>query len=476
MHQELNRLTMVRLRALARENGLKGYSKKRKAELIDFIRERLFPKNQTLSPSALASPLGISETSQTGARPVVRASRTRPPPPPPPPQPRDPNRQEMDIFEQQEMRKSRPEVKGKLVDWRNWLINHVPKPIRDRASKAFKTFKDGVMRLYNKVTKKESELSDAGAVGGEEESTTDEPASLTRMRLVENTTRIKTYAVTGDLNRNVSDIIMGTIRQVVEMRTKVIYSFHCSIFRGQNEVVEYYKTFANEVTFTDLRVIEDYIRHCELKRLDLDNAEVWNKAYLPATVTIDNPNVYEGRIEFKRIHIKLISSNEPLLGCGPLPDWLRRKRCIYALDNSNDNLCVWRCLVISKRIRENQPNPEKWTTKDALQLAREFYEKPTLTIKCVRPTKLIDFERIAAKFQVNIRLYEPIDQSTWKLVFGQNQFRASRYNLDIGLYEGHCFFIKDINLLANHWECAGCQQRFTRHDNYHRHATEGRCT
>ena len=58
MHQELNRLTMVRLRALARENGLKGYSKKRKAELIDFIRERLFPKNQTLSPSALASPLG----------------------------------------------------------------------------------------------------------------------------------------------------------------------------------------------------------------------------------------------------------------------------------------------------------------------------------------------------------------------------------------------------------------------------------
>ena len=296
------------------------------------------------------------------------------------------------------------------------------------------------------------------------------------MRLVEDQTRIKKYEVTGDLNQNISDLMMEAIRPVVEMRTKVIYSFHCLIYRGKNEVVKYYKTFPNKATFTSLREIDDYIKQCELKRLDLDNAEVWNKAYLPASISTNKPGTYEGRVEFKRIHIKLISSNEPLLGCGPLPDWLRKKRYIYALDNEKDNLCVWRCLVISKRIRENRPRPEEYTTKDALQLAREFYDKPTLAIKCVRPTKLIDFERIAAKFQVNIRLYEPMDQSTWKLVFGQNQFRVSRSNLDIGLCEGHCFFIKDINLLANHWECAGCQQRFTRHDSYNRHVTEKRCT
>ena len=34
----------------------------------------------------------------------------------------------------------------------DWLINHVPKPIKDGASKAFKTFKDKVMGLYNRVT------------------------------------------------------------------------------------------------------------------------------------------------------------------------------------------------------------------------------------------------------------------------------------------------------------------------------------
>ena len=93
--------------------------------------------------------------------PRAPASRTRPPPPPPPTQtwepiddrrPRAPSPQEMDIFEQQEMSKSRPQVKSKLNKWCDWFINHVPKPTKDGASKAFKTFKDKVMGLYNRVT------------------------------------------------------------------------------------------------------------------------------------------------------------------------------------------------------------------------------------------------------------------------------------------------------------------------------------
>ena len=142
------------------------------------------------------------------------------------------------------------------------------------------------------------------------------------------------------------------------------------------------------------------------------------------------------------------------------------------IDNARDNLCVWRCLVIFKRIRENQPRPEECTTRDALQLAREFYSQPTLRIRDVRPIRLIDFERIASKFQVNIRLYEHVNQSTWKLVLEKNQFRASCSNVDMGLYDGHCFFIKDIDLLTNQWECVGCRQRFSYYQNYNRHVTK----
>ena len=87
---------------------------------------------------------------------------TRPPPPPSPTQTwepiddrrlRKPSPQEMDIFEQQEMSKCRPQVEIKLNKWYNSLVNHVSKPIKDGASKAFKTFKDKIMMgLYNRVT------------------------------------------------------------------------------------------------------------------------------------------------------------------------------------------------------------------------------------------------------------------------------------------------------------------------------------
>ena len=126
------------LKSLARERRLINYSRMRKAELVALLQNNPPPAPRTRPP-----------------RP------TRPSSPPPPTQtweliddrrPRKPSSQEMDIFEQQEMNKSRPQVKGKLNKWYDWLINHVPKPIKDGESKAFKTFKDKVMGLYNRVT------------------------------------------------------------------------------------------------------------------------------------------------------------------------------------------------------------------------------------------------------------------------------------------------------------------------------------
>ena len=133
-------MRMPELKSLAREHRLRGYSRMRKAELVALLQN---------SP-----PPGQSRVS-TSPTPYTR--------PPPPPQmstsepiddrkPRKPSPQEMDIFEQQEISKSRPQVKTKLNKWYDWLINHVPQPIKDGASKAFKTFKDKVMGLYNRVT------------------------------------------------------------------------------------------------------------------------------------------------------------------------------------------------------------------------------------------------------------------------------------------------------------------------------------
>ena len=125
-------MRMPELKSLAGHRGLRNYSRMRKAELVALLQNNPPPGQSRASTS-----------------------------PPPPTQtwkpiddrrPRKPSPQEMDIFEQQEISKSRPQVKTKLNKWYDWLINHVPKPIKDGASKAFKTFKDKVMGLYNRVT------------------------------------------------------------------------------------------------------------------------------------------------------------------------------------------------------------------------------------------------------------------------------------------------------------------------------------
>ena len=40
---------------------------------------------------------------------------------------------------------------------------------------------------------------------------------------------------------------------------------------------------------------------------------------------------------FRHVQIRLVASNKPLMGSGPLPNWLRDKCCIYVIDTFDDN-------------------------------------------------------------------------------------------------------------------------------------------
>ena len=125
-------MRMLELKSLAREQRLRGYSRMRKANLVALLQNSHPPGHRCASTSP--TPPTQTWEPKDGRRP------------------RKPSSQEMDIFAQQEMSKSRPQVRGKLNKWYDWLINHVPKPIKDGASKAFKTFQDKVMGLCNRVT------------------------------------------------------------------------------------------------------------------------------------------------------------------------------------------------------------------------------------------------------------------------------------------------------------------------------------
>ena len=60
--------------------------------------------------------------------------------------------------------------------------------------------------------------------------------------------------------------------------------------------------------FTSIEEIQSYIKECERKRLDLENVEVWSKAYLPATRTTEERGNCEGKVIFMHVQIRLVAS------------------------------------------------------------------------------------------------------------------------------------------------------------------------
>ena len=521
MEKEIRNMNVKELKDLAKERGIKRYYWLRKAQLIESL-ETETPPTEAPENEIMEAP--ENEIMEAPENEIMEAPENEIMEAPENEIMEAPENEIMEAPETEIMEAPVPEIKKPVLlptkmenistvsslvglakkqadlvqkainKFADWLINYIPAPIRRTVNTRVEKLKKQIKEiLENKKKLSRQEVNTTGESSTAKEVVTNK----TEIKLVENGGRVKVYKTTGNLNFDLTDKIMEKITPVIETRTKVIHAFSCVIYRGQGEIIEYSKTFkAPPGTFSSLADIKEYIRQCEQKRLDLEDAETWSKAYLPATATYASKGVYEGRVRFTSVSTKIILSNEPLLGCGPLPKWLADKKCVYAIDKIDDNLCLWRCLVIHQRIMKGKKRPEEDTNREALKLARDFYRIPNLKREDVKPTRLVDFENIAKQFKVNIRLFEPKrneDKTEWRLVFGKNQFKKNLPCVDIGLFvyedhdededekynrysrQGHCFFIKDIELLTKTWECVGCRQRFNRHDNYNRHVTGGTC-
>ena len=51
------------------------------------------------------------------------------------------------------MTKNRSVVKNNLIEWYDWLVDHVPEPIKTAARKKFVGLKNNTLRLYDDVEK-----------------------------------------------------------------------------------------------------------------------------------------------------------------------------------------------------------------------------------------------------------------------------------------------------------------------------------
>ena len=408
-------MNVKELKALAKERGIKRYYWLRKAQLIESLETETPPTEAPETEIMEAPETEIMEAPETEIMEAPETEITE-----------APETEIMEAPETEIMEEPVPEIKKPVLSptkmenistvsslvglakkqadlvqkainkFADWLINYIPAPIRRTVNTRVEKLKKQIKEiLENKKKLSRQEVNTTG-----ESSTAQEVfTNKTEIKLVENGGRVKVYKTTGNLNFDLTDKVMEKITPIIETRTKVIHAFSCVIYRGQGEIIEYSKTFkAPPGTFSSLDDIKEYIRQCEQKRLDLEDAETWSKAYLPATATYASKGVYEGRVRFTSVSTKIILSNEPLLGCGPLPKWLADKKCVYAIDKINDNLCFWRCLAIHQRIMKGVERPEKKTNRDALKLARDFYKIPNLKRENVKPTRLVDFENIPIVF------------------------------------------------------------------------------
>ena len=131
----------------------------------------------------------------------------------------------------------------------------------------------------------------------EQQQDDEEYDTFPEINLVHEGKRMKEFRVTGNLNTPNIKMIMGNITPYLEMRIKVIYSFKAEIHRGAGEIADYSKTLTSPPgMFTSLEESQAYIEECEQKRLDLENVQVWSKAYLPATRTTEARGNYEGKV------------------------------------------------------------------------------------------------------------------------------------------------------------------------------------
>ena len=306
-------MRVMELKALARDRGLRNYSRMRKAELVILL------QNNDPLPSQKA-PEGPEGTT---CEPMDDDRK-----------PRALTQQEMDIFERQEMNKSRPRVKNKLNMWYDWLINHVPKPIGDGASKTFKTFKDKIVELHNRTT-------GFTAPGAGSEKRIKEPAPLKPIELEQAFNgAYRSYRIGGKPKMDVDTFfyrirkeLIGLIKRELKTRTsaRVQTTAWIRFIQADKDVQERAELAFNSLMTSVYRGSEpDQIvgGMVDNMKFQIENPALLNSRFVFDEVLCLDVNFYQ---------LNLTRGSSYL----PLPDRLARKGAIVNPHNDDEECFKW---------------------------------------------------------------------------------------------------------------------------------------
>ena len=177
-------------------------------------------------------------------------------------------------------------------------------------------------------------------------------------------------------------------------------------------------------------VAERWLNEQENKRLNLDN--------------IERPKTKWVFVKFSNSYVKVVLDRQPLLGTGPLPDWLRnlargRVSKMVSMGTFNGNLCLWRCIAV------HQGAPPHRSTRAARELAKSFFKLRTAPNNTPR-TSLDELDKVERYFNqgislshwLGIRVYEPERQVNGEILWHLRRNPSDKLKniLTIGIYDG----------------------------------------
>ena len=260
------------------------------------------------------------------------------------------------------MSKSRPQVKGKLNKWYDWLINHVPKPIKDGASRLFKTFKDKVMGLYDRVAG--STQQSAGPSTAERGTASAEPKPFKPIELEQAFGgAYRSYRINGRPKIDVDMFFNRIGKRLIEfiqreLKTRTSARIQMTAWirfvrdgppRGPGEAHDEEGQERVELAFNSLMM--SVYRGSETDQIVdgmIDNM----------TFQIENPALLNSRFVFDELMYLDVNFHQLNLTRGssylPLPDWLARKKAIVN-PHTHDEECFKWSVIAAENVGMKDP-------------------------------------------------------------------------------------------------------------------------
>ena len=276
--------------------------------------------------------------------------------------------------------------------------------------------------------------------------------------------RYKRWRFIKDLNKDLTPRFMEKIRENVRSSFYMRHVYSYMLQNIEDGTIIYYYQNKGSPWMKTYGEAENWLSKMEAVRLDVDSVERPNTKW-----------IFAGHFN---ADVKVVLDRQPLMGTGPLPDWLRklantgRKQAMVALDTYRDNLCLWRCIAVHKGARPDR------STEAARGLAKSFFKLRNTPTNCGK-TSLDELEKVEMHLNkgtafsdwLGIRVYVPERVETevvWHLT--RNPAPQFKNIMTIGIFNEHAFLIKDITKLAKTYACIHCNARFTKACNLQRHA------